>query len=80
VEVRTNADGNHYIVQNRPQGEKTILTYMPFREWAQQAVIRIEVEMPSGKRRWGPEIPVDGLGDFVSCIINLLNSEVRDKQ
>jgi hypothetical protein len=80
VEVQTNADGNHYIELDRPQDEKTVLTYMPHREWAQQAVVRIEVEMPSGKRPWGPEIPVDRLGDFVSGIINLINSEVQDKE
>lgn len=80
MEIRTNTDGNHYIELDRPQDEKTILTYMPHREWAGQAVVRIEVEMPSGNRHWGPEIPVDRLGDFVSGIINLLNSEVQDKE
>ena len=48
------------------------MTYIPHREWVGQDVIRIQVDKPNEKMRWGPEIPVDQLGDFVSGIVNLL--------
>jgi hypothetical protein len=77
--LQTDEDGNYYIELDRPQNEKIRLTYIPKREWASQDVVRIHAIADSGKPRHGPEIPVNLLGDFVSGLINLLNSQAQEK-
>lgn len=78
MNLQTDDSGNYYLELERPQNEKIRLTYMPNREWASQDVIRVHAIADSGKPRHGPEIPVDQVGDFVSSLINLLKSQVRE--
>lgn len=89
VNIKTDNDGNYYLEDNEgnyylefdlSQNDNIRLTYIPNREWADQDVVRIQAIPDTGKARHGPEIPVDQLGDFVSGLINLLNSQARERR
>lgn len=79
MDLQTDEYGNHYLEFERPQNEPIRFTYVPNRDWAGQDVIRIQAISSDGNPRHGPEIPVGQLGDFVSCLINLLNSQAQEK-
>lgn len=79
MELQTDDRGNHYIETDRPLNEKTRVTYVPYQEWAGQTVIRVQVRDASGNLRFGPEIPIDQVGDFVASIIDLLSKKAQDK-
>jgi hypothetical protein len=80
MELQTDDRGNHYIETDRPLNEKTRVTYVPYQEWAGQAVIRVQVRAAGGNLRSGPEIPIDQVGDFVASIIDLLSKKAQDKK
>jgi hypothetical protein len=79
LDVRTDDEGNQYIELERSQDTKTRVTYLPYRDWAGQAAIRIQIMMADGTPQYGIEISVDRLGEFVSSIIELLNIQAQKK-
>ncbi len=80
MDVQTDVSGNYYIETERPRDEKTRVTYVPHQEWADQAVVRIQVREAAGQLRSGPEIPVSQVGNFVASIIDLLSKKAQDKE
>ena len=79
MDVRTDEEGNQYIELERSQDTKTRVTYLPYRDWAGQATIRIQIMMAGGRPQYGTEISIDRLGEFVSSIIDLLNIQGQKK-
>ena len=80
MEVREDDQGNRYIEVDRPPGAKIVLTYIPDRNWAQQDVVSMRLREDGGALRFGPEVPIDQLGDFISGIIHLLNDRARTRE
>lgn len=79
LDVQSDDDGNQYMELDRPEGAKTVVTYIPYREWADQAVIRIHIKTAAGRPTYGTDIPIDQLGEFVSSIIELLNRQAQER-
>jgi hypothetical protein len=77
VNMQTDDKGRRYLELDRPRGEKTRLTYIPDPNWLDRPVMEIRVEEADGRLAYGPQIPVDDLGDLVAGIFALLTSEYR---
>jgi hypothetical protein len=74
VDVQTDKYGNRYIELDRPLDQKTRLTYIPDRKWLEgRAVVRMQFQDADGHLHFGPEIPVDDLGELFQGIITLMS-------
>ena len=77
MEVKTDDQGNRYIEQDRPGGEKTVITYIPNRPWANQDVVSMRIRRANGKRPYGVEVPVEDVPEFVAAIVQLLSERAH---
>jgi hypothetical protein len=81
VEVKTNDEGNRCIEQDRLGGDKMEISYMPNRKWPDhdvvQDVVRMRLKKASGGHKFGIEIPIDDVPEFVAAIVQLLSERAH---
>lgn len=80
MEVKTDDQGNRYIEQDRPGGDKAEIAYIPNRPWAQKDVVSMRIRRPNGKLEFGVEVPVDDVPEFVAAIVQLLSERADTRE
>ena len=65
---------------DRPKNEKLRLTYIPHPDWVNKSVLEIRVKDANGNLKYGPQIPIDGVGEFVAGIFNFLLTIERERR
>jgi hypothetical protein len=80
MEVKTNDEGNRCIEQDRPGGDKTEVTYIPNRPWANKDVVSMRIRKASGGLEFGIEVPIDDVPEFIAAIVQLLSERADTRQ
>lgn len=77
MEVKTDDQGNRYIEQDRPGGDKTMIAYIPNPKWTTQEVVSMRIREANGKLKFGVDVPIDDVSEFVAAIVQLLSERAR---
>lgn len=81
MEVKTDDQGNRYIEQDRPKGDKTQIAYITnAKNWDGKDIVSMRIRRHSGKLKYGVEVAVDDVPEFVAAIVQLLSERTHARE